>query len=140
MRIGEIANHIGVAASAIRFYEESGLIPAPERTASGYRDYTPAVIDRLKFIRAGQAVGLTLGELRDVLVIRDRGEAPCSHVSDLVNAHLDDIDGRIEDLQRLRRDLVDLAGEAASFDPTDCSPESVCRILTAPREPGVVGA
>ena len=130
MRIGEIANRAGVATSAIRFYEESGLIPKPERTASGYRDYTAAIIDRLTFIQAGQAVGLTLGELRNVLAIRDRGEAPCSHVSDLINAHLADIDGRIEDLRRLKRDLVKLAGEAGSFDPEQCTPESVCRILS----------
>jgi DNA-binding transcriptional MerR regulator len=139
MRIGEIANRVGVATSAIRFYEESGLIPYPMRTASGYRDYSPAVIDRLTFIQAGQAVGLTLSELRDVLAIRDRGEAPCSHVSDLINAHLVDIDGRIKALRRVKRDLVKLAGEAGSFDPEDCTPESVCQILSGIGERGLSG-
>ncbi len=133
MRIGEIATRVGVATSTIRFYEESGLIPEPERTPSGYRDYDPAVADRLAFIRAGQAVGLTLGELRDVLEIRDRGEAPCRHVTTLINTRIDDIDRRIDDLHRVRRDLVALAGDAATFDPAECSPESVCRILTGPK-------
>lgn len=133
MRIGEIATRVGVATSTIRFYEESGLIPEPERTPSGYRDYDPAVADRLAFIRAGQAVGLTLGELRDVLEIRDRGEAPCRHVTTLINTRIDDIDRRIDDLHRVRRDLVALAGDAATFGPAECSPESVCRILTGPK-------
>jgi len=133
MQIGEVARKIGVATSAIRFYEESGLLPEPDRTASGYRVYDPSVIDRLTFIRAGQAVGLTLAELKEVLGIRDRGEAPCRHVADLIDLRIDEIGQRIKDLRRLRRDLIALAGEAEVFDPTDCPPESVCRILTGTR-------
>src|SRR3989337_2593576 len=130
MQIGEVAREIGVATSAIRFYEESGLLPEPNRTPSGYREYDPSVIDRLTFIRAGQAVGLTLAELREVLGIRDRGEAPCPHVAGLIDLRIDEIDQRIKDLRRLRRDLTALASEAAVVDPTGCPPESVCRILT----------
>ena len=132
MRIGEIADKVEMATSAIRFYEEAGLLPEPERTPSGYRDYDPSVMDRLTFIRAGQAVGLTLAELREVLVIRDRGESPCRHVAALVDLRIDEVDRRIKDLRRLRRDLTALAGEAESLDPGECSPESVCRILTGP--------
>jgi DNA-binding transcriptional MerR regulator len=133
MQIGEVARKIGVATSAIRFYEESGLLPEPNRTPSGYREYDPSVIDRLTFIRAGQAVGLTLAELREVLGIRDRGEAPCTHVADLIDRRLDEIDQRIKDLRSLRSDLTALASEAATVKATDCPPESVCRILTGTR-------
>jgi DNA-binding transcriptional MerR regulator len=133
MQIGEVARKIGVATSAIRFYEESGLLPEPSRTPAGYREYDPSVIDRLTFIRAGQAVGLTLAELKEVLGIRDRGEAPCTHVAALIDLRIDEIDQRIKDLRRLRRDLTALAGEAAVLDPTDCPPESVCWILTGTR-------
>jgi DNA-binding transcriptional MerR regulator len=130
VKIGEIARKVGLATSAIRFYEDAGLVPEPARTASGYRKYDPSVLDRLAFIRAGQAVGLTLGQLREVLQIRDRGEAPCIHVADLIDDRIGDIDQRIVDLTKLRRDLVALAGEAKRLDPTECPPESVCRILT----------
>lgn len=133
MQIGEVARKIGVATSAIRFYEDSGLLPEPDRTSSGYRKYDPSVIDRLTFIRAGQAVGLTLAELREVLGIRDRGEAPCAHVAGLIDLRIDEIDQRIKDLRRLRRDLAALAGKAAVVDPTDCPPESVCQILSKAR-------
>jgi DNA-binding transcriptional MerR regulator len=119
-----------MATSAIRFYEEAGLLPEPDRTTTGYRDYDPSITDRLTFIRAGQAVGLTLAELREVLGIRDRGEAPCRHVAALIDMRIDEVERRINDLRRLRRDLTALAGQAASFDPGECEPESVCRILT----------
>jgi len=130
MQIGEVARSVGVATSAIRYYEEAGLIPEPERTPSGYREYQPEVLDRLAFIRAGQAVGLTLAQLRDVMAIRDRGDAPCTHVATLINTRIEEIDQRIDDLRRLRKDLTALAETAARFDPSDCPPESVCRILT----------
>lgn len=131
MQIGEVARKVGVATSAIRFYEESGLLPEPERTPSGYRDYDPAVIDRLAFVRAGQAVGLTLGELREVLQIRDRGEVPCRHVTELIDSRIREIDERLRDLRKLRRDLAGLSETAADLDPAECTPESVCRILTS---------
>lgn len=130
MQIGEVARKVGVATSAIRFYEESGLLPEPERTPTGYREYDPAVVDRLGFIRAGQAVGLTLAELKEVLGIRDRGEAPCTHVAELIDRRIGEIDQRMRDLRRLRKDLTALAETAARFDPAECPPESVCRILT----------
>ncbi|MEX0864068.1 MAG: heavy metal-responsive transcriptional regulator [Acidimicrobiia bacterium] len=130
MQIGEVARSVGVATSAIRYYEEAGLIPEPERTRSGYREYQPEILDRLGFIRAGQAVGLTLAQLRDVLAIRDRGDAPCTHVAALIDTRIDEIDQRISGLRKLRRELTALAETAAHFDPSDCSPGSVCRILT----------
>lgn len=129
MKIGEVARRVGVATSAIRFYEEAGLLPEPERTPSGYRDYQPSVIDRLAFIRAGQAVGLTLRQLQDVLRIRDQGDAPCRHVAELIETRLNEIDERIEELRRLRGELAALGETAADFDPAECPPESVCRII-----------
>jgi MerR family Zn(II)-responsive transcriptional regulator of zntA len=130
MQIGEVAQQVGLATSAIRFYEDQGLIPEPERTESGYRDYQPDVVQRIRFIRAGQAVGLTLRELNEVLEIRDQGESPCRHVSELLDARIHEVDQRIEELRALRKDLTGLRTTAAALDPADCPPESVCRIIT----------
>ena len=60
MRIGELAVASGTTTKTLRFYEEAGLLPAPERTANGYRDYTPAALARLDFVRRGRTAGLTL--------------------------------------------------------------------------------
>lgn len=134
VQIGEVASRVGLATSAIRYYEEAGLLPEPERAASGYRTYDHSVIERIAFIRAGQAVGLTLRQLGDVLQIRDSGEAPCTHVTQLIDHRIQDIDERLKDLRRLRKDLTALADKAADFDPSQCPPESVCRILTTVAE------
>jgi DNA-binding transcriptional MerR regulator len=129
VQIGEVADRVGLATSAIRFYEDKGLIPGPRRTNAGYRDYDPSVVERIEFIRAGQAVGLTLRQLSQVLEIRDRGEAPCHHVADLLDARIQEVDERIRDLNDLRRDLEALRERAADFDPADCPPESVCQVI-----------
>lgn len=129
MQIGEVAQRVGLATSAIRFYEDKGLIPEPERTESGYRDYEPDVVDRIRFIRAGQAVGLTLRELNEILQIRDQGESPCRHVTELLDARIQEVDQRIEELRVLHKDLAGLRRTASVLDPADCPPESVCRII-----------
>lgn len=131
MRIGEVAGRAGLAASAVRFYEQEGLIPEPERTEAGYRDYDANVVDRLEFIRAGQAVGLTLEELREVLGIRDRGEPPCRHVAELLAARMVAVDQRIEELRSLRAQLESLSERATSLDPAECRPESFCQIISS---------
>lgn len=130
MQIGEVAQRAGLATSAIRFYEDEGLIPEPDRTKAGYRDYDPGVVERIRFIRAGQAVGLTLRELNQVLQIRDEGESPCRHVTELLDARIQDVDQRIGELRALRQDLAGLRRNASDLNPADCPPESVCRILT----------
>ncbi|MGH8945484.1 MAG: MerR family DNA-binding protein [Acidimicrobiia bacterium] len=129
MQIGDVARKVGLATSAIRFYEEAGLLPEADRTASGYRTYDPSVIDRITFIRAGQAVGLTLAELGEVLQIRDRGEPPCRHVGELIARRIGEIDERIRELRRLRMDLVALSTAATDIDPDECTPDSICKIL-----------
>ena len=80
MRIGELAAAAGTTTKTLRFYEESGLLPQTERAANGYRSYGPEALSRLDFIRRGRVAGLTLAQIREVIDIRDAGEAPCHHV------------------------------------------------------------
>ena len=76
MRIREVAERSGVNPTTIRYYEDIGLVPEPERTASGYRDYEEAAVTRLSFIRVAQGIGLSLGEIKEVLALREQGETP----------------------------------------------------------------
>jgi DNA-binding transcriptional MerR regulator len=105
------------------------LLP-PARSANGYRDYDAAVVDRLAFIRAAQASGLTLAEIRTVVAIRDRGEVPCEHVRALIDQRTAEIDRRMTELRQLREDLARLADRARHLDPADCDPTAVCHIMT----------
>jgi DNA-binding transcriptional MerR regulator len=130
VRIGEVADRAGVAAKTIRYYESLGLLPSPARAQNGYRDYDEAVLGRLTFIRAAQASGLTLGEIRSVLAFRDRGEAPCDHVRSLIDRRAAELDERIAELTRMRGELTRLAKRARRLDPADCEPAMVCHIIT----------
>jgi DNA-binding transcriptional MerR regulator len=134
MRIGELADRSGVPVKTIRYYEEIGVLAPAERTASGYRDYDNPAIDRLTFVRAAQAVGLSLGEIREIVSLRDRGQTPCTHVVELLEHRADEIGERIAELQRLQGDLVRLAARAQILDPADCDPRRVCHVI-APRQP-----
>ena len=129
MQISELARQAGVTTKTLRFYERIGVLPAPSRSPSGYRDYRPDVLERLGFIRAGRAVGLTLGEIRQVVALRDRGETPCDHVYQLLQRRSAELDERIDQLQSLRRELQALTKRARRLDPADCDPRGVCHLV-----------
>ena len=127
MRIGEIADRSGVSAKTIRFWEDQHLLPAPARTPAGYRDYDPAILERLAFIRHAQAAGLTLEHIRQVLDIRDEGQPPCVHVAGLIARRLAEVEARLAELARARDQLAALAARAAAQDPADC--RGYCSII-----------
>jgi MerR family transcriptional regulator, copper efflux regulator len=129
VRIGELAERVGVSAKAIRYYEQLGILAPPGRTPSGYRDYDEAVLGRLGFVRAAQALGLSLGEIRQVVAVRDDGVAPCEHVASLLRRHAAELEHRIAELERLRSELERLVERAETLDPERCPPESVCYLL-----------
>ena len=129
MRIGELAEASGTTAKTLRFYEEQGLLPAAERTPAGYRDYTPDAVGRIDFIHRGQAAGLTLAQVRQILDIRDDGQAPCGHVQELLDSRLADLDEQISQLVALRETITQLRDQAATVEPETCSPDQVCRYL-----------
>jgi MerR family transcriptional regulator, copper efflux regulator len=134
MLIGDLGAAAGLSAKTIRFYEQSGLLPAPPRTPGGYRDYPAGAVGRLAFIRQAQAAGLTLAEIGGILRIRDDGQAPCQHVTALIAEHLVQIEQRIAELTGTRNSLAELHARAVATEPADCAESQVCSILT--RDPG----
>jgi MerR family copper efflux transcriptional regulator len=84
---------------------------------------------RLSFIRAGQSVGLTLGEIREVLAFRDRGERPCHHVLSLIEQHRADLAERIVALEAMRRDLRRIARKARSASASAPDASGYCQII-----------
>jgi DNA-binding transcriptional MerR regulator len=129
MRIGELAAAARTTTKTLRFYEESGLLPQTERAANGYRDYGPDALSRLDFIRRGRVAGLSLAQIREVIDIRDGGDAPCQHVHQLFTARVADIDRQIADLHALRAALVRRRDQAGEADPSTCPAETVCRYV-----------
>jgi DNA-binding transcriptional MerR regulator len=133
MRIGELASLSGLSTKTIRFYEQVGLLPAPPRTVGGYRDYPAAAATRLAFVRAAQAAGCSLAEIRSVLNVRDSGQAPCAHVSLLIDQRLAEINQRLVELRGIRATLRDLARRAGENDPATCPDSDMCGFRPSPR-------
>ncbi|MGH2463570.1 MAG: heavy metal-responsive transcriptional regulator [Candidatus Limnocylindria bacterium] len=129
MRIGELARRSGVAPTALRYYEQVGLVAAPQRTEAGYRTYGDDALERLAFIRSAQAVGLTLAQVRQVVSIRDAGEAPCRQVTELIDRRHIEVRRRIADLRQLERQLAQLRARAEHLRPRDCDPSGVCHVI-----------
>lgn len=108
--IGELARRAGVAASALRFYEQQGLITGG-RSAAGRRQYPRHVLRRLAFIRAAQAVGLGLDEVRATLDALPAGRTPTKADWERVARGWEPlIDARIASLQLLRSRLTSCIG------------------------------
>lgn len=129
MKIGELARRAGTTTKTLRFYESAGLLPEPERTPAGYREYDEAVLDRLRFVKAAQAAGLTLAEIRDVMAARELTGPPCEHVAALLDAHATDLDHRIAELIALREDVQRLRHRATTLDPVLCGEDKICHVI-----------
>lgn len=132
MLIGEVAEAVQLPSQTIRFYERKGLLPAPSRAANGYRDYDGTTINRVKFVRAAQAAGLTLVEIRSIIDLRDDGHVPCTHVTTLINGKLADVRRRITELTILATELSQLLDRSQRLDPADCNDADICHILSTP--------
>ncbi len=103
LRIGELASRTGVTARTIRFYEAAGVLPPPARGANGYRLYGPDAVDILRFVRQAQGLGLSLGEIREIVAIRQGGRPPCGHVYRLLQVKAAELDRKLRDLKALRQ-------------------------------------
>lgn len=128
MRIGEVAERTSVSTKALRFYEREGLLPAPARTDAGYRDYAPAAVERVAFIKDAQAAGFTLAQVRQILQVRDDGDAPCDHVGALVDERLAEVERRLAELRQVRTQLRELRERARGADPADC--RGLCSVIS----------
>ena len=105
MSIGRLAGAVGVPATTLRYYEREGILAPTGRTPAGYRLYDEEALQRLEFIRAAQAVGFTLDDIRALL--RFDGQSPCGTVLKLIEKRLADVDARLADLKRVRVTLAD---------------------------------
>ncbi len=127
--IGELATRLGLNPKTIRYYEEIGLLPEPERSDGGYRRYGGDDEKRLRFVRGVRRLGFALGEIREVLGLRDRGEPPCGYVTELLDQRAAEVDCQIAELERLKDELADLRRRAGRLRPEDCGPGGYCHIL-----------
>ncbi|MCA1709285.1 MAG: heavy metal-responsive transcriptional regulator [Actinobacteria bacterium] len=131
LKVSELAGKAGVSADTVRYYERQGLLAKPNRTQSGYRQYDEPAIERLHFIRGAQTLGLKLGDIKDLLTIRDRGACPCGHTQQLLEKRVAEIDAEISELKALKRELQSMEQLHCTTDsgssPWPCEIEFVKR-------------
>jgi DNA-binding transcriptional MerR regulator len=120
MTVSDLAAEVGLSGDTVRYYERLGLLPPPARTAAGYRQYDAAAVQRLRFIKGAQRVGLRLREIGELLAIRDQGLCPCGHTEALLRGRMVEIDAQVAQLQAVRAELArmldDYPGQAACRD------------------------
>ena len=105
LQIGDASCQTGLSIDTIRFYEKERVLPAPRRTAAGFRTYSPGDIERLQFIRRAQDLGFSLREIRELLLIESRSQEGCSHVRALIGAKIAQVQEKLADLRRLESRL-----------------------------------
>jgi DNA-binding transcriptional MerR regulator len=129
LQIGELSNQTGVPAKTIRYYENIGLLSPASRGENRYRLYNQKDTERLRFIRSARALDFSLQEIAQILAARDRNEPPCSHVMDLIQSHIDEIEIRIRELEKVKRDLTSLYAAGQDL-PEDVHMRScVCHLI-----------
>ena len=107
LTIGQVAKATGVAAKTIRYYEEIGVLPTPNRTVSGYRQYDEPGVQRLRFIRRARSLGLPLRQLKALTTTLNGGPCPTlrPRLLALVRGQLSAVKHQIAELQLLQREL-----------------------------------
>jgi DNA-binding transcriptional MerR regulator len=115
LTIAQVAAGAGVRPDTLRYYERTGLVPTPPRTTGAHRRYPETTVERLRFIRSAQRLGLRLAEIRELLAVRDTGECPCEPAEVLLRRHLAEIDTELARLTRLRVEVAGMLDSCPSF-------------------------
>ena len=104
--ISSLAESMGLRPDTLRYYERLGLLEPAGRSTAGYRLYDEACGERLRFIKALQRMGPRLGDIKELLDVRDRGNCPCGHTEVLVDRRLVEVQVEIEHLEAVREQLL----------------------------------
>jgi DNA-binding transcriptional MerR regulator len=128
-RIGELARQAGISPDTLRFYEREGLLRPSGRSEGGYRLYEAEAVQRLRFIKQAQALGLSLGEIKAVLEVMEEGHPPCADVRRVLRQKVALLEGRIAELSALRDVLASRLKWAEAHPDPACDGKDHCVYL-----------
>lgn len=118
--IGAVAHHTGLKIPTIRFYEQEGLIRAPNRTGSGRRLYSDADISRLAFIKHARSLGFELDDIRSLLDLTDNPDRSCDDADRIARKHLAEVEQRLVQLIALKAELKRIVRSCAGGSAAQC--------------------
>jgi DNA-binding transcriptional MerR regulator len=122
LTVTNVARRAGISPHTVRYYDRVGLLKAESRTGAGYRDYSEDAIERLRFIRDAQRLGLRLQDIRELLEIRDRGQCPCGHTRQLVEKRLTLVRAEIRRLRDIESELERMVENESDAGNVWCCP------------------
>lgn len=118
--IGRVAKETGCKVQTIRYYEEIGVMPEPERSEGNQRLYGPSHVNRLAFIRHSRELGFTLDAIRELLSLSDDPNQSCEAADWIARVHLRDVEQRITTLTALKEELERMVEQCRGGQITDC--------------------
>jgi DNA-binding transcriptional MerR regulator len=137
MKIKELAHKTGVSPKTVRYYEEIGILPPPRRAPNGYRIYDESDVDRLRLVVGARRLDLSLDEIREIIALRERGEAPCRVLLDRLRQKADEIAARIRELKHLESELRQLYALGLTFPTDDIEGKyCICHLVSEGGGPG----
>jgi len=119
-KIGEVAKHVGLGAETVRYYEQIGVLHAPERAQNGYRLYGDDHLKRLRFIKRSRELGFSLDKVRSLLSLADDKDMTCRSVRDIAEEHLNEVRRNIADLQAMEQMLQAAVKPCPGDDSRTC--------------------
>lgn len=118
--IGEASRLTGVTAKMIRHYEQIGVIPAADRTFAGYRLYGESDLHRLRFIKRARSLGFSIKDIDSLLSLWSNPRRASRDVKSLAQAHADELERKIAEMQAMQRTLTNLAHRCHGDARPDC--------------------
>ncbi len=118
--IGEMSRRTGVNIETIRYYERIRIIPKPDRTEGGNRQYNHQQLKRLSFVKRCRKLGFSLNEVRALLEMVDGDDFTCAEVHGMTISHLATVEKKLADLKHLRQSLKNMVSECSKGDVPDC--------------------
>lgn len=128
LKIGEVSKESGIGIEALRFYERGGLLGKPVRSESNYRLYDEGVLERLAFIKKAQTLGFSLDEIGRIIADARSGASPCDDVREIVRRRLVELDERMREMKRYRKELAETLEE---WDKVGRAPGHICGLIEA---------
>lgn len=120
MKIGELSRVTGTNVETIRYYERIGLLPEPDRTSGNYRNYVPAHVERLSFIRHARGLGFDLADVRSLLNLAEEPGQDCGEADRIASGHLRAVERKIGQLEQLQSELARMITQCRGGQIADC--------------------
>jgi MerR family mercuric resistance operon transcriptional regulator len=118
--IGDVSRITSVNIETVRYYERIGIMPKPDRTGGGTRQYNHEQLKRLHFVKRSRELGFNLEEVRALLKLVDRSDFTCGEVHSMTVEHLITVKRKLADLRRLEKVLKSMASECSQGEVPDC--------------------